>query len=322
MRYLVTGGYGFMGSFAALALARAGHEVCILSRSSANRSFVDGFSPQCIESDLACDSPSALAEKLPSGLDGCVHTASLNDVFIPNYAPKALAANVLGTRTLLEAICIKSSKERRTSLPLVLYPSTYHVYGRDCGDIDTSLPPSPRNEYALSHLLAEEYCRYFQRTEGLPSIILRPTNGYGTPCCLPFTKWHLIFHDLCMAAWKNSTLQTRTAMDVERDFVWMGDICQIIGKLLQRPDLSGEIFIVASQKSLTLGDFMQRVAQSASKALARPVSVTDNGLPHAHRPPLRVSSATLLSALDISFTDCIEEEVASTLALLSRMQHV
>ena len=257
MNYLVTGGLGYMGSWITRRLLAQGHDVHVLSR----RTEREG---KRIQADITALPPEELAARLPAGLDGCVHTASCNESFVPGYAEKALLVNGYGTRNLLEALLIRAEQDG-TPPPLTVYCSTFHVYGRGEGGIDESCPPNPRNDYALTHLFGEQYCRFFGETRGLPQITIRCTNGYGAPVREPFDKWYLLLNDLCRSALTSGRITLRSDPAIPRDFVWMGDVAWAVEKLLARADLAGGVFNVSGGKALSIGTVARLVAEVASR---------------------------------------------------------
>ncbi|MBL0234379.1 MAG: NAD-dependent epimerase/dehydratase family protein [Chitinophagaceae bacterium] len=79
-----------------------------------------------------------------------IHLASVNESFLPGYADLALAVNAGGTSKLLRA-CAEIPLER------FVYFSTFHVYGKNNGLINEDTPTAPANDYAMTHLFAEQY---------------------------------------------------------------------------------------------------------------------------------------------------------------------
>ncbi len=335
MRYLVTGGLGYVGSWVTRFLAGQGHEVFVLSRGAAA---LDVGAPYTlVRADVLAQSPQDLAALLPKGLHGCVHAASFNEAFAPDYARKALMVNALGTRNLLEALVLRATSDGaaapdpallRTAgggtaatppagMPLVVYCSTFHVYGQSVGHIDEQTPPLPQNDYALTHLFGEEYCRMFTRTHGLPHITIRLTNGYGAPATAPFGKWYLLFNDLCRAAWRDKRLVLRSSPSIQRDFVWMGDVAAAVAGLLARPDLCGNVYNIASGAPATIGGIARLVCQVAGEVMGQDISLVQEQPPQP-QVPLHVSAAKLQQDLGFVFREKMAAEIRATLDFLAR----
>ncbi len=311
-RYLVTGGHGYVGSWIVRRLAEAGHAVFTLSRGREPASFARPpaarIAPRHISADLVRLTAEELAALLPENLDGCVHTASFNESAAPGYARKALEANAWATRNLLDALVLRG-------LPLFIYFSTFHVYGASGGDITEDTPPAPANDYALTHLFGEEYCRMAGRLHGLPFVILRLTNGYGAPLTRPFGKWYLLLNDLCRQAVTEGAVSLRSNPSVRRDFVWLGDVAAVVQKLLLRPDLAGSLFNLAREETLSIGEVASLAAKAASRILGKEVPVRLERSP-APVPALRVDSSRLRAALGYGFSGDMAGEMENILAFL------
>lgn len=315
LRCLVTGGLGYAGAWISRLLAACGHEVFILTRHARKNELDVPYS--LIQADLTALAPEELALKLPEGLDGVVHAASHNESFAPDYASKALMANGFGTRNLLQAIMLRSKADTMAP-PLVIYPSTFHVYGKSEGEICENTPPLPSNDYALTHFFAEEYCRFFARSQSLPHIVLRISNGYGAPKTSGSNKWYLLLNDLCRMAVLDGEIRLHSAPSVCRDFVWLGDVATVIEKLLHRRDLAGRIFNVASGKCRSTGDVASLVAHVASRQLARHIPVI--ALPAGsslQKPMLAINNRAVREAVGMIFQDRMAEEISSLLLLAS-----
>lgn len=268
MRILITGAFGFVGSWLTSHLACQGHEVFAMSRTPREVDF--GCDYTLLVGDVS-EPPERLAEGLPDNLDLCLHAASFNEHFAPGYAETALHINGLGTRNMLEAIRLKTKARNETLglmenayLPGFIYFSTFHVYGMSEGLVSEEDPPAPRTDYALTHLVGEEYCRYYARTHGMPTLVMRLSNGYGAPKVHPFGKWYLLLHDLCREAVNKGSVTLRSDPGVKRDFVWLGDVARVIEKLggilSQRLDLYGQALNLASGRGLAIGDIASKVA--------------------------------------------------------------
>lgn len=331
-RYLVTGGLGYVGAWITSELAGCGHDVYVMSRgtdkpelkanpapgSARAPKAASGLPYSLVRCDLAEQSPAEIAAALPDELDGVIHTASFNEAFAPDYGRKALTANALGTRNLLEAL-VMWGQRRKSPPPLLLYFSTFHVYGESRGHITEDSPLCPRDEYALTHLFGEEYCRMFGRVKGVPHILVRPSNGYGAPKTAASTKWYLLLNDLCRTAFTEGRIILRSDPAVLRDFVWLGDVAAVVRILLGRPDLAGRIFNLSSGTALDLGEVARRTAAGAARFFNRdvPLVLEQKAAPASGARTLLIDNSAIRAALNVAFHDRINEEIASLFSLLA-----
>jgi UDP-glucose 4,6-dehydratase len=82
--------------------------------------------------------------------------------------------NVLGTHTLMDAC-------RVNKVPLILHVSTDEVYGDILGgSFDENSPLNPTNPYSASKAAAEMVIRGYMSSFGLPVMMVRANNVYGT----------------------------------------------------------------------------------------------------------------------------------------------
>jgi UDP-glucose 4-epimerase len=175
MRYLVTGGAGFIGSNIVAELVNRKERIRVLDNFSSGRR--ENLLPlldriELIEGDLT---DLETVRGAVEGTDFVLHQGALPS--IPRSIEHPIGSNntnVSGTLNLL--IAAKDAGVRR-----VVYASSSSVYGDS-----STLPkvetqnPSPLSPYAVSKLAGEHYCRVFYRIFGLETVILRYFNVFGT----------------------------------------------------------------------------------------------------------------------------------------------
>jgi len=168
MKFLVTGGAGFIGSNLTLSLEKEGHQVTVLDDfSSGHSNNLKGFKGEVIRSDVATFQ---LASKFKA-LDGIFHQAAITDTTVTDEK-KMFHANVDGFRNLLEfAVRIKTT---------VVYASSAAVYGKGASPMKESQTPAPANCYGVSKARMDEMAQEVIRDKSLPSLVgLRYFNVFG-----------------------------------------------------------------------------------------------------------------------------------------------
>ena len=161
MRFLVTGGAGFIGSHIVERLVRDGADVTVLDDLSTGRRehlrdirdrvrFVRGN----VARFEAC-------RRAMQGVDYVLHQAAAHQ------------SNVTGTLNIL--LAAHEAKVRR-----VVYAGSTAAYG-DAAELPNheALLPRPLSAYAASKLAGEAYCQAFWRTHGLETVVLRYFNIFG-----------------------------------------------------------------------------------------------------------------------------------------------
>ncbi|MFA5222098.1 MAG: SDR family oxidoreductase [Methanoregula sp.] len=176
MKYLVTGGAGFIGSHIADLLVHDHHDVVILdnffSGRKENISHLSG-NKQVRFIDGSITNPAVLKSACES-VDGIFHEAAIASVARSVNNPGATnEANVTGTLNVLVAA-------RDAGVKKVVFASSSSVYG----DTPTlpkkeSMCPCPKSPYAVSKHAGEEYLRVFSELYGLKTLSFRYFNVFG-----------------------------------------------------------------------------------------------------------------------------------------------
>ncbi len=181
MRYLITGGAGFVGSHLAERLLQRGDSVVLLDNLSTgsmeNIRHLKSFDGMQYHLD-SIENKQLLAE-LVDDANVVVHLAAAVGVRLIVESPvRTIETNVNGTQLILEAAC----KKRK----LVLTASTSEVYGKNTQvpfreDADLVLGPTTkaRWSYAASKALDEFLALSYWKERKLPVIVVRLFNTVG-----------------------------------------------------------------------------------------------------------------------------------------------
>jgi nucleoside-diphosphate-sugar epimerase len=173
VRILVTGGTGFIGSFATAALTKAGHEVRLLARdpAKADRVFAnhDAGPAEVVAGDIT---DGASVEAALDGVEGVLHAAAVVAVS-RRRAAEVLATNAAGTRNVVGgAVAAGIGRIVHTSSVSALFSPTNP---RVTPDTEVAQPDSA---YGRSKAEAELYVRGLQ-DDGAPITIIYPGGVLG-----------------------------------------------------------------------------------------------------------------------------------------------
>lgn len=180
MRWLVTGGLGFIGSNFIRVALRDRPNVRIVNLDAmtyagnpANLRDVERDERYAFVHGDICD-PSAVAKALGDGVDAIVNFAAETHVDRSILDPEGfLRTDILGTHVLLEAV-------RERSVPRFLQVSTDEVYGdvSEGESVETD-PLRPRSPYSASKAGGDLQVLAYHTTFGTPVLITRGSNTYG-----------------------------------------------------------------------------------------------------------------------------------------------
>ncbi len=180
MRWLITGGLGFIGSnFIRLALReRPGLEVVNLDAMTyagnpANLRDVEGDRRYGFVHGNICD-PAAVRDAIRAGVDAIINFAAETHVDRSILSPEEfLHTDILGTHVLLEAV-------RERGIARYLQVSTDEVYGDIATGESTERDAlAPRSPYSASKAGGDLQVLAYRTTYDAPVMITRGSNTYG-----------------------------------------------------------------------------------------------------------------------------------------------
>jgi len=256
MRVLVTGGAGFIGG-RLVQSADAEFRFTPVGRN------VGGTKTVINWTDTA--SIAALCKQH----DAIVHLAAMNEQDSAKDPASAQRVNVDYTRNLLasaEAVGVKR----------FVYLSTSKVFGGNLhGDIDESSAPSPINQYAITHHLAERLVLSETGKSNLQRGVLRLSNAVGEPADPRANVWMLIANDLCRQAATDGRIKLASSGLAWRNFIAMTDVVAAIRHILKLPVpiLADGMFHLGGIASLRIYDLASLVARRAEVLLGHAVSI-------------------------------------------------
>jgi len=188
MRYLVTGGAGFIGSHLTDSLMGRGEDVCVLDNLSAGTlsnlgRWLEHPRFEFVHGDLLNSTEVELAME---GCDVVFHLAANPEVRLSRARPEDhFKQNIEATYNLLEAIRSRGGAE------VFVFTSSSTIYG-EADIIPTTedyAPLKPISLYGASKLAAEALVSAYTSTYGFRCVVYRMANVVGPRC------GHGVIHD-------------------------------------------------------------------------------------------------------------------------------
>jgi len=258
MRYLITGGAGFIGSHLSETLINAGHAVTILDDFSTGRfenlAHIDGHPLlTIIKGDVR---EQRLVEEAVKESDSVYHLASAVGVQLVVDRPvHTIDTIVHGTATVLEAC----SRYRRP----VLITSTSEVYGKATkmpfSENDDSItgPPSTRRWcYACAKALDEFLALAHWHECRLPVVLVRLFNTVGPR---QTGQYGMVIPNFIRQALKNEPIRVFGDGAQSRCFCHVKDVVRALTGLLGPRETRGELFNVGSSNEISIRDLAERI---------------------------------------------------------------
>jgi UDP-N-acetylglucosamine 4-epimerase len=174
VRFVVTGGAGFIGSHLVEQLLTLGHEVVVVDNFTTGKRHNLQHVAAHVELHEGSVTDLTLMQRAMRGADVVLHQAALPSV--PRSLADPLASHdACSTGTLVSLHAAREAGVRR-----FIYAGSSSAYG-DTPELPKheAMPTSPRSPYAVAKLSGEHYCTAFRLSLGLEAVTLRYFNVFG-----------------------------------------------------------------------------------------------------------------------------------------------
>lgn len=254
MKYLVTGGAGFIGSAIARKLLQNGFEVWIIDNLKTGYKSNIPQNAQFIEGDF---SKNETIEKLSNRIfDGIYHIGGQSSGEISYEDPEYdLNTNTLSTLKLLQ-YCVQTGCKK------FVYASTMSVYGEYNGkeQFNENDETKPKSFYAVGKLASEKYMEIFSKQFGINFVSLRYFNVYGPGQNLDNMKQGMV------SIYLKQFLDDRFDKVVVkgdtnrfRDLIYIDDVVSITIEAMKNPKYNNKILNVGTGKKTTVEDILSLI---------------------------------------------------------------
>ena len=260
MKYLVTGGAGFIGSHLCDALLERGDSVVVLDNlSTGNKKNIEHLvgnpSFELIEgSILDVD----VVDKAVASIDHVLHLAAAVGVFtIVDKPLESLSTNLRGTENILEA-AHKHQKE-------VLIASSSEIYGKNASgalneesDRIVGSPLKSRWSYSEAKAIDESMAFFYYQEKKLAIRIVRFFNTVG-----PRQVGHygMVVPRFVSAALKNEPLTVYGTGSQSRCFCHVKDAVAGVLAVIDSNATLGEVFNIGNDEEITIEDLAHEVIE-------------------------------------------------------------
>ena len=251
MRFLITGGAGFIGSHLAERMLQRGDRVVLLDNLSTgsieNIRHLKGSEHLAYHLDNI-ENRQLLAE-LVDDADVIVHLAAAVGVKLIVESPvRTIETNVNGTQMVLETAC----KKRK----LVVTASTSEVYGKNTNvpfreDADLVLGPTTKGRwsYAASKALDEFLALSYWKEKKLPVIVVRLFNTVGPR---QTGRYGMVLPNFVNAALENKPIGVYGTGKQSRCFCDVRDTVEALLRLMDTPRAVGEVVNVGNTEEVSI----------------------------------------------------------------------
>lgn len=262
MRYLITGGAGFIGSHLTERLLASGHEVCVLDDLSTGS--VENISKAKPHKNFKYFIDTAtnrgLLAELVDSADAVFHLAAAVGVRLIVESPvRTIETNIRTTELVLE--CATKKRKR------VLLASTSEVYGksqavpfREDGDLVLGPTDKGRWSYACSKALDEYLCLAYWKEKRCPVTIVRLFNTVGPR---QTGLYGMVLPNFVRQALSGQPITVFGDGEQSRCFLHVKDCTWALERLISNESTIGETFNIGSEQEISIKALANLVKERA-----------------------------------------------------------
>ena len=298
MRFVVTGGLGFIGSCLVQRLLELSHTVCIVDRRNVEvaiaknpliKSWISSFLDNCSSNKLINAEIEGLDLSFLADYDVIVHLAANPGVQLSVTNPlQDLKANLLNSITILESIRSLPESKRPS---LVFSSSAAPLAGNTTFPLHENLPLKPLSPYGASKSACESYICAYNNSFNLNCTVLRFSNVYG-PGSLAKSS---VVSNMIKSALQKNTISINGSGLQTRDFIYIEDLVESIIHASLNPYLQSPVHLSTGEQT-TILDVAEQIKSSLTKYIANTPSITFSSALTADAV-VNYSSPTLLQQL-------------------------
>jgi UDP-glucose 4-epimerase len=273
MRYLVTGGAGFIGSHLIESLINRSDQVVVLDNLStgSNKNLSKVADQITVHNGSILDQQ--LVDKLVADCDYVIHLAAALGVFnIVNKPLESLKTNLQGSEIILQA----ADKHRKP----VLIASTSEIYGKNekvpLSEEDDRIighPLKSRWSYSEAKAVDESLAYFYHLKNMLPVRIVRFFNTVGPR---QVGDYGMVLPRFIEAALKNEPLSIYGSGEQIRTFCHISDVIRALLLVIDSDQAVGEVFNIGNNQQSSINQLADRVISLlGSKSKIERVSYKD-----------------------------------------------
>jgi UDP-glucose 4-epimerase len=258
VKYLITGGAGFIGSHLVESLISRGDQVVVFDNLSTGSTDNLAVVSEKIEFEQGNILDKAVIDKLVAESDYVVHLAAALGVFnIVNKPLESLKTNLQGSEIVLEA-CDKYRKS-------VLIASTSEIYGKNdkvpLNEEDDRIighPLKSRWSYSEAKAVDESLAYFYYLENKLPIRIVRFFNTVG-----PRQVGHygMVVPRFVSAALKNESLSVYGSGEQIRCFCHVADAVRGLLLVMDSDKAIGQVFNVGNNSQISIMELAKKVIE-------------------------------------------------------------
>jgi nucleoside-diphosphate-sugar epimerase len=261
MRYLVTGGAGFIGSNTVDELVRRGHSVVVLDDLSSGKEDNLAEVRNKITFIKGSISDIEIIRRAIFEADYVIHLAARTSVPFSMKDPiETNRVNIDGTLNVL--VAARDAKVKR-----IVFAASSSAYGETptLPKVE-SMEPQPISPYGVTKFVGELYLQTFGRCYGLENVCLRYFNIFG-PRQDPTSQYSGVLAKFCTAFLEETEPVIYGDGTQSRDFTYVDNAVQANLLACEAPAASGRVFNVGTGDRINLNQVVEALGRISGKPM-------------------------------------------------------
>jgi UDP-N-acetylglucosamine/UDP-N-acetyl-alpha-D-glucosaminouronate 4-epimerase len=261
MRFLVTGGAGFIGSHIVDELVRRGHHVVVLDDFSSGKEV--NLTSVRTQIDLRTGSITDLdtVQKACKGVDYVIHLAAR--ISVPQSVTNPIETNLVnidGTLNVLVAA-------RDQNVKRFVFAASSAAYGEAPVQpkVETMVPV-PISPYGITKYVGELYGQVFGRAYGLENASVRYFNVFG-PRQDPSSQYSGVLSRFMLAVLRGESPVIYGDGEQSRDFIYVANVVDITLRACEAKQASGLVFNGGTGARITLNQVLEMLNKLTGQAV-------------------------------------------------------
>ena len=254
-RYLVTGGYGFVGSHLVESLAADGNDVAVLDNLSNGR--LDNLRSlkgkvSTYFSQVEQVNPALFEERF----DGIFHLATAPRSSSLRDPMRDIETNCKGMIAVLELAKSHNAK--------VVFTSNSGIYGSasDGKPITEEAPNDPTTPYDADKLVAEYYCKIYHKIHSVRSACVRFATVYGERQVVNETlNWRPLVATFVKNVIAGEQVVVNGDGEQTRDLIYVKDAVQGVRKAMDSDVGNAEVFLISTNTETSVNQVLNQVQE-------------------------------------------------------------
>ena len=261
MRYLVTGGAGFIGSNIVDELVRRGQQVVVLDDLSSGKESNLASVRAKIELRTGSITDMGALQSACQGVDYVVHLAARTSV--PKSVKDPIDSNHINIDgTLNVLVAARDAKVKR-----FVFAASSAAYGETPAlPKKESMQPEPISPYGVTKYVGELYAQVFGRVYGLENACLRYFNVFG-PRQDPTSQYSGVLSRFMLATIQGERPVVYGDGEQTRDFTYIANVVDETLRACEAREASGKVFNGGTGARVTLNEVLKLLGKITGKQI-------------------------------------------------------